>query len=64
MVEKQATVRAWVGLMGVTTVTPCTTIKGSWPRGDEPVIDSLAPALERILGPEVHVELRRTRRPG
>ena len=60
--REQATVRAWSradwGDDGDPMHWCCTEGELAYV-GDEPVIDSLAPALERILGPEVHVELRR-----
>ena len=60
--REQATVRAWSrsdwGDDGDPMHWCCTEGDRAYV-GDEPVFESLAPALERILGPEVHVELRR-----
>jgi len=57
-----ATVRAWTrddwGLEGRTMAWCCTEGERAYV-GDEPVIDSLAPELEAIVGREVYLELRR-----
>ena len=60
--REQATVRAWSRSGRSDDGDPmhwCCTEGDRAYVGDEPVFESLAPALERILGPEVHVELRR-----
>jgi hypothetical protein len=57
-----ATVRAWTradwGAEGKTMAWCCTEGERAYV-GDEPVVDSLGPELEAIVGPDVYVELRR-----